>query len=178
MEWFTAPEYWFSRLVLERGIAGVYLIAFICAASNSAPSSARRACCRFAVSVCCVVPAGAQHLSLALLGQVLRDRRVVGCRAQHCTGRGHRRPRAAVGGDARVAAVVDAVPVDRQCRAAVIRLRLGTPAAGGRLSGGAPRQRQCCAAGAGHLAGAVAGFPYRSSVRDSSNFVVTGAGAI
>lgn len=32
MEWFTAPEYWFSRLVLERGIAGVYLIAFICAA--------------------------------------------------------------------------------------------------------------------------------------------------
>ncbi|MUL79696.1 lipase maturation factor family protein [Mycolicibacterium sp. CBMA 226] len=32
MEWFTAPEYWFSRLVLERGIAGVYLIAFVCAA--------------------------------------------------------------------------------------------------------------------------------------------------
>jgi hypothetical protein len=32
MEWFTAPEYWFSRLMLERGIAGVYLIAFICAA--------------------------------------------------------------------------------------------------------------------------------------------------
>ena len=32
MEWFSAPEYWFSRLVLERGIAGVYLIAFICAA--------------------------------------------------------------------------------------------------------------------------------------------------
>ncbi|KAB7752350.1 lipase maturation factor family protein [Mycolicibacterium mucogenicum] len=32
MDWFTAPEYWFSRLVLERGIAGVYLIAFLCAA--------------------------------------------------------------------------------------------------------------------------------------------------
>ena len=32
MDWFTAPEYWFSRLVLERGIAGVYLIAFVCAA--------------------------------------------------------------------------------------------------------------------------------------------------
>ncbi|MUL46115.1 lipase maturation factor family protein [Mycobacterium sp. CBMA293] len=32
MEWFTAPEYWLSRLVLERGIAGVYLVAFVCAA--------------------------------------------------------------------------------------------------------------------------------------------------
>ncbi len=31
MEWFTAPEYWLGRLVLERGIAAVYLIAFIAA---------------------------------------------------------------------------------------------------------------------------------------------------
>ena len=37
MEWFSAPEYWFSRLVLERGIAGVYLIAFICAARQFRP---------------------------------------------------------------------------------------------------------------------------------------------
>jgi lipase maturation factor len=32
MEWFTAPDYWFSRLVLERGIAAIYLLAFVCAA--------------------------------------------------------------------------------------------------------------------------------------------------
>jgi Lipase maturation factor len=32
MEWFTAPDYWFSRLVLERGIAAIYLVAFVCAA--------------------------------------------------------------------------------------------------------------------------------------------------
>lgn len=37
MEWFSAPVYWFSRLVLERGIAGVYLIAFICAVRQFRP---------------------------------------------------------------------------------------------------------------------------------------------
>lgn len=32
MEWFTAPEYWFAREVLQRGTAAIYLIAFIAAA--------------------------------------------------------------------------------------------------------------------------------------------------
>lgn len=32
MEWFTAPEYWFARQVLQRGTAAIYLIAFIAAA--------------------------------------------------------------------------------------------------------------------------------------------------
>jgi len=32
MEWFTAPDHWFSRLVLERGIAAICLIAFVCTA--------------------------------------------------------------------------------------------------------------------------------------------------
>jgi hypothetical protein len=32
MEWFSAPEYWVGRLVLERGIAVVYVIAFVGAA--------------------------------------------------------------------------------------------------------------------------------------------------
>jgi hypothetical protein len=32
MRWFTAPEYWLGRLVLERGVAAVYLIAFVAAA--------------------------------------------------------------------------------------------------------------------------------------------------
>jgi hypothetical protein len=32
MGWFTAPEYWLGRLVLERGVAAVYLIAFVAAA--------------------------------------------------------------------------------------------------------------------------------------------------
>lgn len=32
MEWFTAPDYWVGRLVIERGIAAVYLLAFIGAA--------------------------------------------------------------------------------------------------------------------------------------------------
>jgi hypothetical protein len=32
MGWFSAPEYWLGRLVLERGAAAIYLIAFITAA--------------------------------------------------------------------------------------------------------------------------------------------------
>ena len=32
MGWFPAPEYWLGRLVLERGVAAVYLIAFVAAA--------------------------------------------------------------------------------------------------------------------------------------------------
>ena len=32
MRWFTAPDYWFGRLAFERGLAVIYLIAFIAAA--------------------------------------------------------------------------------------------------------------------------------------------------
>jgi hypothetical protein len=32
MGWFWAPEYWLGRLVLERGVAAIYLIAFVAAA--------------------------------------------------------------------------------------------------------------------------------------------------
>lgn len=32
MGWFSAPEYWLGRLVLERGTAGIYLVAFVAAA--------------------------------------------------------------------------------------------------------------------------------------------------
>ena len=32
MGWLSAPEYWLSRLVLERGIAAVYVVAFVGAA--------------------------------------------------------------------------------------------------------------------------------------------------
>lgn len=32
MGWFAAPDYWLGRLVLERGVAAIYLIAFVAAA--------------------------------------------------------------------------------------------------------------------------------------------------
>ncbi len=32
MAWFTAPDYWLGRFVLERGVAAIYLIAFVAAA--------------------------------------------------------------------------------------------------------------------------------------------------
>ncbi|OBH93151.1 lipase maturation factor family protein [Mycobacterium sp. E2733] len=34
MGWFSAPEYWLGRLVLERGAAVVYLLAFVAAAAQ------------------------------------------------------------------------------------------------------------------------------------------------
>ncbi|OBK73739.1 lipase maturation factor family protein [Mycobacterium sp. 1274761.0] len=32
MDWLTAPEWWWGRLVLERGVAAIYVVAFVCAA--------------------------------------------------------------------------------------------------------------------------------------------------
>ncbi|WP_030992675.1 lipase maturation factor family protein [Streptomyces sp. NRRL WC-3744] len=32
MDWFTAPDYWLSRLVFQRALAAVYLVAFLAAA--------------------------------------------------------------------------------------------------------------------------------------------------
>ncbi|MFF9094785.1 lipase maturation factor family protein [Streptomyces sp. NPDC014802] len=32
MDWFTAPDYWLGRLVFQRALAGLYLIAFLAAA--------------------------------------------------------------------------------------------------------------------------------------------------
>jgi Lipase maturation factor len=37
MGWFAAPEYWLGRLLLERGAAAVYLIAFLAAAVQFRP---------------------------------------------------------------------------------------------------------------------------------------------
>ncbi|OIJ67279.1 lipase maturation factor family protein [Streptomyces mangrovisoli] len=37
MGWFTAPEYWLSRLVFQRALAGVYLVAFLTAALQFRP---------------------------------------------------------------------------------------------------------------------------------------------
>jgi hypothetical protein len=34
MRWFAAPDYWFARLAFERGLAAIYLIAFIAAANQ------------------------------------------------------------------------------------------------------------------------------------------------
>jgi hypothetical protein len=32
MSWFPAPQYWFARLMFDRGLAVIYVIAFVCAA--------------------------------------------------------------------------------------------------------------------------------------------------
>ncbi|GAB3974867.1 lipase maturation factor family protein [Streptomyces sparsus] len=37
MEWFAAPDYWLSRLVFQRALAGLFVIAFVCAARQFRP---------------------------------------------------------------------------------------------------------------------------------------------
>jgi hypothetical protein len=32
VSWFSAPQYWFARLVFDRGLAVIYVVAFVCAA--------------------------------------------------------------------------------------------------------------------------------------------------
>ena len=74
MEWFTADDYWLSRLVFQRALAAVYLVAFLAAArqfraligERGHAAGAPRSCARV------VVPAGAQPVPPALLGPLLR----------------------------------------------------------------------------------------------------------
>src|SRR5258708_29853393 len=35
--WLEAPDYWLARLVVERGIAGIYVIAFLVALNQFTP---------------------------------------------------------------------------------------------------------------------------------------------
>src|SRR2546421_11902937 len=37
MEWFSAPDYWLSRLVFQRGLAVIYLVAFLNALNQFRP---------------------------------------------------------------------------------------------------------------------------------------------
>lgn len=42
MEWFAAPEYWLGRLLTQRALAGVYLVAFLTAALQFRPLNGER----------------------------------------------------------------------------------------------------------------------------------------
>ncbi len=37
MRWFAAPDYWFARLAFQRGLAAIYLVAFVAAARQFRP---------------------------------------------------------------------------------------------------------------------------------------------
>ncbi|MDI1463988.1 lipase maturation factor family protein [Catellatospora sp. KI3] len=37
MDWFTAPEYWWGRLLFQRGLAGLYLVAFLVVVNQFRP---------------------------------------------------------------------------------------------------------------------------------------------
>lgn len=42
MQWFPAPDYWLARLVIERGLAAVYLVAFLAAVNQFRPLCGER----------------------------------------------------------------------------------------------------------------------------------------
>ena len=37
MRWFAAPDYWFARLAFQRGLAVIYLVAFVAAVRQFRP---------------------------------------------------------------------------------------------------------------------------------------------
>src|ERR1051325_9446171 len=37
MEWFSAPESWLARLLVQRGLAAIYLVAFVVAVNQFRP---------------------------------------------------------------------------------------------------------------------------------------------
>ena len=142
MEWFAAPEYWLAREVLQRGIAAIYVIAFIVAARQfraligDGMLPVPRVSGPDVVSVprpassTCTTPTASSPTLLARAA-------LAAARSSPGSPTG-----AAVGGDAAVAGAVGAVPVDRQRRPDLVRVRLGVAAARGRLPRGLPRQRR------------------------------------
>ena len=160
MGWFSAPEYWLGRLVLERGIAVVYVFAFVGAARQFRALIGEHGLLPVPqLSGPAVLPTSAEHLSRPLLRSVLCGSRLVGRGAVGGDGRGLGRRGAVVGRVLLWLTAVGALPVDRQRRPDVVFVRLGVAAAGDRVPGDLPRQRPGGAAGADDVAGALAVVP-------------------
>ncbi len=78
MEWLAAPEYWLARQVLQRGVAAIYLIAFIGAARQFRALIGEHGMLpvqRFVARA--VIRRRTQHLPLPLLRPILRRRLLV-----------------------------------------------------------------------------------------------------
>ncbi len=157
MDWLAATESWWGRFALTRGIAAIYLVAFLCAAlqfrgllgSNGMtpiPKFLARSSFRAKPSIFHLHYSDRFFAAVCWAGAAVSAALVLG--------------------------LGDAVPlwaamllwfglwvglsVHRQRRAVLVLLRLGVTAAGGRLPRGIPRQRRdrtrrcwCCCSPAG-----------------------------
>ena len=73
MEWFTAEDYTLARLVFQRALGAVYLVAFLVALNQFRALLGDRGLLPIRSYLAeDVVPAGAEPLPLALLGPLLR----------------------------------------------------------------------------------------------------------
>lgn len=161
MSWFSAPEYWVGRLVLERGAAGSICWRSSPPPRNSAPSSANTACCPFRglwrrsrfgarrASFTCAIPIGCSPRSP---GSARR------CRRPSSSGRPMR---CRWGRDGDVVRAVGALSVDRQRRADLVLVRVGVVAPRDRVPDDLSRQPRRGAPGAHVVDGPIAVVPGR-----------------
>ena len=134
MDWISADDYVIARLVLQRGRGRLPRRVRRRRSTSSGRCWASAGCCRCRAS-CARCRSGRRRAcsSSATPTGCSRSSAGPGCvlAAAWCVGLPQ--TRAALGADARLARAVGAVPVDRQRRPDVLRVRLGVAAAGGRL---------------------------------------------
>ena len=162
----AALDYEFARFVIERGLAALYLIAFLVAANQFPALSGDRGLepARFLLAA----TSFRRTPSIFHLGYSDRRLRVVG-RDRHDRRRhapaGTRATGAAAGHDARVVRALGPLQLDREHRRDVVLVRLGDVAARGRLPGDLPRQCRDAAAVPGDPPVPLARLPRRVRCR-------------
>ena len=174
----SASDQQLARFLVERGLGIIYLVGFVVAAVQFPALLGERGLLpapRFLGRVSFWRAPSLFHLRysdrllrvVAWSGPSLAATIVVGLAAAG----------AAAAHDAGLVRAVGAVPVDRQRRPDVLRLRLGDAPARGRLPGHLPRQRRSRAAVAGHPAVPLARVPgrVRSGAHQASRRCAAGA---
>ena len=159
----TAPDYTIARFLIERGL-GACLPDRLRRRGPPVPGPLRRA--RPPAGAAAPRPRRASVDAPSLFHWGYSDRRLAGRRL---VGRGHRRAhrrrpaaaRSAAGHDARLVRPLGPLPVDRQRRRDVLRVRLGVAPPRGGLPCDLPRQRRGGAAVARHPCLPMAGLPGR-----------------
>src|ERR1700744_4264263 len=160
MHWFAAPDYWLARTAFQRGLAVVYLVAFLTAARQFRGLLGTRGLTPIpAYTARGAVRPAAEPVPAALLGPVLRRQRLERRGPGRRAGRGPGRPGPAVGGHAAVGAALGAAGVDPQRRPDLVRLRLGIHAGRDRVPGHLPGQPDHLAARAHLVPAALADLP-------------------
>ncbi len=131
---------WIARLLLQRGMAAIYLVAFISVVRQFKPLLGERGLpARPRVSATRNLPRSSQHLPLALHRPPARSRRLD--RSPHLRLRPFRthRSRPTLAVRRCMASTLDALSLHHECWSNLLRLRLGVDAARSRLLHRLPR---------------------------------------